>query len=427
MRKSFFFLLWIFILSLPAAVSGQNPAPSSPALAAGSVSTLADAIERTMGTRPAVLATPHEERAAAGRVHQAGRLPNPQFFTEWENFGGSGPLSGNGAMETTIGLSQQIPLGGKVKARRNLAKNGWQGVELAGQNKRLEIQALVVERFVRVFFLQLFCQLEAENLTLASTTMEAVSKRVEAGDAIPLETTKAEVEMAAAKTGLERLRRELNGASAQLASLWDGRGEDIGTLVLGDVDGLPGIPPAQELWAKVAEHPATALARNRVAEARAELAVARTEGRPDLEITAGGQHSRETGDRAYMGGLSISLPVFDRNQGEIRARKELVTVAELQSQEDQLAIREPLLAALQKLQGIAENIDTSHKTILPGAEATYEATERGYRLGELGLLELLDAQRTLLAARRSDLELKREAYELFAELELWMPGIVGAR
>lgn len=424
MRKPICFLLLMFALFLPATVSGQNP---SPAPAAGVVSTLADAIERTLGTRPVVLATPHEKRAAEGRVHQAGRWPNPQFFTEWENFGGSGPLSGNGAMETTIGLTQQIPLGGKVKARRNLAKSGLQGVELAGRNKRLEIQALVVGRFVRVFFLQLFCRLEAENLALASATMEAVSKRVEAGDALPLEKTKAEVEMAAAKTGLERLRRELNGACAQLASLWGGRGEDIGALVLGDVERLPGIPQAEELWAKVAEHPATALARNRVAEARAELAVARTEGRPDLEITAGARRFRETGDRAYMGGLSISLPVFDRNQGEIRARRELVTVAELQNQEDQLAIREPLLATLQKLQGITESIGTSRKTILPGAEATYEATERGYRLGELGLLELLDAQRTLLSARRSDLELKREAYELFAELELWMPGIVGAR
>ncbi len=405
---------------LPA--TGEEPPSASP----GPL-TLDQAITRTLAGRPGLLAIPHEERAARALVHQAGRPANPRLFSEWENFSGTGDLSGTGAMETTFGLTQEIPLGGKLRHREALARNECQATHLGGQHKRLTMQAMAVTRFVRAFFLQQACRLEEENLALVEKTTDAIARRVAAGEVLPLQKTKAEVELAASRAALERLRRDLEGARAQLVSMWGGAAADLGPLVMADAGTLPPIPDAEEAWQSVASHPAIALADNSVDGARLGLRAARAEAAPDLEITAGWRRFRETGDRAALAGFALTLPLFDRQRGEIRAKQERLAAAELQARDARLEVREQILAALERLQGLRRGIDLHRETILPGAEENFTATERGYRLGELTLLDLFDAQRTLLAARRTTLDMQAEAWQIFAELEFWMPGLTGKR
>ncbi|NLI76941.1 MAG: TolC family protein, partial [Candidatus Riflebacteria bacterium] len=246
-------------------------------------------------------------------------------------------------------------------------------------------------------------------------------------EVLPLQKTKAEVELAASRAALERLRRELGGARVQLVSMWGGTTADLGPLVMPDAGTLPPIPTAEEALRRVASHPALALADNGVDGARIGLRSARAEAAPDLEITAGYRRFRETGDRAAMAGFAITLPLFDRKRGEIRGKQEHLAAAVLRAQDARLEVGERILDALERLQGLRRGIELHRETILPGAEENFTATERGYRLGELTLLDLLDAQRTLLAARRATLDMQAEAYQLFAELEFWLPGLTGKR
>lgn len=422
-----FLLVTVLCLSTLVAgpvgpATGEEPPPAPP-----DPLTLELAVEKTLTGRPGLLAIPHEERAARAMVYQAGRPANPQLFSEWENFSGTGDLSGTGAMETTFGLSQEIPLGGKLRHRQDLARNESVATSLGGQHRRLTMQALVVTRFIRAFFLQQACRLEEENLALVEKTTDAIARRVTAGEVLPLQKTKAEVELAAARAALERLRRDLGGARAQLVSMWGGTTADLGPLVMADVEALPRIPAAEEAWRRVASHPAIALADNGVDGARIGLRSARAEAAPDLEITAGYRRFRETGDRAALAGFALSLPLFDRKRGEIRAKQESLAAAELQAKDARLEVREQILDVLERLQGLRRGIELHRETILPGAGENFTATERGYRLGELTLLDLLDAQRTLLAARRTTLDMQAEAWQLFAELEFWIPGLTGKR
>src|SRR3546814_17769460 len=55
--------------------------------------------------------------------------------------------------------------------------------------------------------------------------------------------------------------------------------------------------------------------------ADAQLRQARAEGRLDPSIGVGVRQLRETGDRALIASLSVPLPVFDRNQGNIAAAR----------------------------------------------------------------------------------------------------------
>src|SRR3546814_16304334 len=54
-----------------------------------------------------------------------------------------------------------------------------------------------------------------------------------------------------------------------------------------------------------------------VLRSRAELELERSQAIPDLTLSAGVRQFRETDDSAFLVGVSIPIPVFDRNRGAI--------------------------------------------------------------------------------------------------------------
>src|SRR3546814_16879005 len=74
------------------------------------------------------------------------------------------------------------------------------------------------------------------------------------------------------------------------------------------------------------ETPVNLLRRNAdVLRSRAELELERSQAIPDLTLSAGVRQFRETDDSAFLVGVSIPIPVFDRNRGAIeRAGAEVV-------------------------------------------------------------------------------------------------------
>ena len=78
--------------------------------------TLADALRAAAASNPALRGAPFELQALEGRRQQAAVRPNPELELEFENFAGSGDMSGTEALESTLALSQLIELGGKRDA-----------------------------------------------------------------------------------------------------------------------------------------------------------------------------------------------------------------------------------------------------------------------------------------------------------------------
>jgi len=116
-------------------------------------------------------------------------------------------------------------------------------------------------------------------------------------------------------------------------------------------------------------------------------------------------------------GLSIPIPVFDRNQGNVleslrrtdKARDELVaTEVNLNMELGQAHGR------LSKSLIEAELIKTE---ILPGAQSNYDATTKGFELGKFSFLEVLDAQRTFFQAKSQYLRSLAETYRAATDID----------
>lgn len=84
--------------------------------------TLPDALALASARSPRLAAAAWQVRVREGRALQAGLRPNPEFAAEFEEFAGTGSLSGFDTTESTLLVAQRIETAGKRPKRRRAAE-----------------------------------------------------------------------------------------------------------------------------------------------------------------------------------------------------------------------------------------------------------------------------------------------------------------
>ena len=126
---------------------------------------------------------------------------------------------------------------------------------------------------------------------------------------------------------------------------------------------------------------------------------------------------QEAARNRLMLGMSVPLPLFDRNLGNERAALSRRDKAEAEAHATALHQRAELLSARQRWLTASQVSELLREQVLPGAQTAYAAATKGFSLGKFSYLEALDAQRTLLEARTQYLDAVAEAYGAASEVE----------
>ncbi len=393
-------------------LTGETPAklekPADPL-------TLDWALETAINNHPSLGATWHEIIARQGKAQQAGLPANPALFGEIEEFGGSGDYSGTDAMSSRVGISQEFQLGGKINKRVSEAEAAIRIADLEHQIEIIEIKAQVEKRFVKVFTLQELLSLQEEQVELISKIHEVIVKRVKVGDTSPLDLTKSQVELAMAEVEIEQTRRELEAAKYILASSWGAQFPRF-SKISAQYKPVPDFTE-QELKEAIKQSPAWYLMEAQLAGADANLNLAVAEKASDLELAGGIQHFNETNDHAFFLGISIPLPLFNRNQGGIAEAKALSRKVHYENEAELLDLYTELQEAWQTLVSSRKAVQSLESRVLPVAQNAYESINKAYNAGELDILSLLDAQRTWIDTRRTHLNLLLEQENSRIEIE----------
>lgn len=380
------------------------------------VLTLRRAQELALLHNPELTGAFYGVRAAEGNVQQAGAWSNPTFELSAEEFGGSGTRKGYDAAQTTAQLSQTVELGGKRGKRRDVAQvearlSGWDY-----EAKRLDVVTQTKKAFVEVLLGQGQLNL-AESLFLVAEDMhQTAEKRVKSGKVPLLEQTKAGVEVAAARIARDRARQELGVARKRLAAIWGGTSplfKEAG----GELDAIREVPAIETSAASLGNTPEVARWDDEVALGRKSLALAKAERVPSIDVSAGLRRFEEDGTHAAVVGLSMPLPLFNRNTGGILAAKHQATRAEYEQQAARLRVTTELIEAHSRLTMARAEALTTREALLPGAQQAFDAAQTGYREGKFGYLEVLDAQRTLGEAKSRYLDVLAAYHKAAADVE----------
>jgi cobalt-zinc-cadmium efflux system outer membrane protein len=398
--------------SNPNAASRRAIGPEEP----DDALTLRDALGLALAKNPELAAFSWEVRAREATALQEGLWPNPELELEVEEFGGTGELGGFQASEATLRLGQLIELAGKRGKRRRLALLGSEVAAWRYETKRLEVFTDVTRTFVEVLAAQERLSLSEELVRLAEEALETVSRRVEAGRDSPVERARAEVELHARAVRHSQAQRILVASRKHLAALW---GASIPTFerASGTLDTLYTLPEPDLLDSLLAQNPEMAESVARIEAARAQIDLAEARRVPDVTLSAGFKRLNEVEENAFLFGLSLPLPVFDRNQGSILEARHGLRRSEAESRATEASLRSALANAYEGTASALAEAEVLRSEIIPEAREIYREINEGYRVGRFDFLDLLDAQRTLFQAREQLVEALARFHRAAATLE----------
>ena len=362
------------------------------------VISLREALALALMHNPELKAFSWNVRVSEARQLQAGLWPNPKLEVEVEEVGGGGGRRGFDAAETTIALSQLIEMGDKSAKRKNVASLE---KELAGmdyEGKRLDVFTGVTKAFIEVLAGQQRLKLTEELLQLSEELVGTVTKRVDAGKDSPLEKIKAAVAHSNVKIQHRKAVGNLDFYRKKLASSWAGQNPMFES-VAGELDSLTPLPSIDELASLTEENPDIARWSLEIDKGKASLQMEKAKAISDIKLSGGMQRFNETDDNAVVFGISIPLPISDRNQ----AGKQEAVYKLARAREEQRAaktkIQMKLVKAYQTLSNSYTEATELDENVLQGAESVFEASKTGYRQGKLDYLHVLDSQRTLFEAK----------------------------
>lgn len=357
---------------------------------------VAEAIEKNLN----LLAEQFNLSLADARIATARLRPNPVLSVGGDHLDllgtGYNNINGAGPPEYAFRADFILERGEKRRHRIEVAQLEKQVAELQLLNSIRTLVFEVQSAFVDVIAAKDALRLAEENLDSFTKLLAINVQRVRAGDIAGVElvrTQLAEMQMRnavlQAKTRLTLSRQRLQlliGRPTAAASL------DAAGMLRREPFAFPAEHLQQRAFAQRPDY--LALERDAVrSQADLRLQIAQRK----IDYTVGAEYRRQQGlaGRGNSLGvfLTIPLPLFDRNQGEIeRARREQLQI-EVRMRALEAEIRAEIATAQQQHQTARELLERIEGNMLEKARRVLATMEYSYRAGEASFIELLDAQR----------------------------------
>lgn len=356
-------------------------------------------------------------RASEARALQAAQPDNPELDFRLVDRGiEDRPEDGR----LRVILSQEFRLGGKRRKGYALARTD---SVLAGWNyeaRRIEVATVTAGRFVSV----LGAQRQAETLGRFAEELdrmrEVVAALVESGSLRSLEVHQIKRQAGLARIELQRAEFELESARFRLAAMWGSQSPRFAEAV-GDLEEVVPIPDIESVIEQAQQSPSILRWDAELARSEAALKLANAGKIPDLQFGAGIRWDDDSSGRDYIVDLEITLPVFDRKQGDRREARYGMERARAGHKAAEAVSAERIAEFYYVLAEARARRLTLSEEVVPAARAAVEAYRVGFEGNVLSLDDLLDARRDLARAEVAEIDAQVDYHQALATLE----GLVG--
>lgn len=363
-----------------------------------------------------LMASSQEVGARDAAVLQKRLLPNPKLAVEVENILGDNQFRDYEQAETTIWLSQRVELGGKRSKRTLVATLGRDLAEWDYTAKKQDTVTETTKAFIDVLAAQELVRLTEEIVRLARQSFETAAARVEAGKASPIDETKASAALSMTQIEHRRSQRFLNVTRKRLAAMW-GNSIPLFTRAEGRLEEEISLASYDDLVRRVSANPDIARWSTTIKQRGAALQLEKAGRIPDPVFAVGVRQFNVSDDTAYVAGMTIPLPLFNRNQGSVREAVNRLAKAEEEQKDAVVRTRTALSETYEMLSNALHEASTLKSDVLPALQGAFSAIQEGYRYGKFGYLDVLDAQRTLFKSKIRHVEALAAYRKAAADME----------
>jgi heavy metal efflux system protein len=393
--RIFFLSMVVFSLAgFVSAQSGEEPLSLSEAVALG------------MKNNPEIKCAAAMVDAARGRFWSAIAPSSPELSATSEYIpAGKGP---GGYGEQSFGITQSIDFptkywlrGSKGAVESRIAREEYDAAKfsLAGKIKVAYFNALAMQAQRAI---------AEDNSAIAEDFVKKSAVRHAVGEGTGLEQLTAKVQHSEAVNGCENYDNRLKSALGELRFVLGFGGAETKSFKL--VDSMEFRPLTASfdslLTIAVERNPALKISRLRLEAAAAENALACQSLLPDFSVSLYRQRVRDDAEKYYGISIGATIPLWGMldHQGKIREAKANAGAArsDLKNSENELYFR--TLTAYNQCLIEQKRVDRFHTELLPQAKEIYRIAAKSYEAGEIGYIEFLQAQKTLIEARSGYVE-----------------------
>jgi outer membrane protein, heavy metal efflux system len=379
--------------------------------AAGSESlTLRDAVGLATQRNPELAAFADHAAAAREQASLQALSPSPVVELQFENFAGTGNLSGTSALETTLQLSRIVELGDKAGLRRQFGDGELDRMSAEQRARHADVLAEVARRFIEVLADQERLAAMEHSVALAEQAGRAVRSRVQAGAASPVQSSRADIALARAQIEQEHAEHELLASRVALSTLWNDETPAFASAT-GDLFKLDVQETFDRYRQRLDQNPDLLVfaSMHRVLEARSRLAEA--QHRPNLTFNIGVRRLEALDDSALVAGIAVPIGASRRGDFEMRSVRAERSALALTERSRRMELHSILFGLYQELTHARTETEALRERVRPQAQQMLDTTRSGYDAGRFSFLELADAQRQLL-------EIELEAIDAAANFHL---------
>jgi cobalt-zinc-cadmium efflux system outer membrane protein len=385
-----------------------------------------------LANNPELRAARAELEAASARVQQAGLRPNPML-----ELGGQKAISPDSNL--SVGLTVPLDLNGRKDGRVGVAQREVEvrRAQIAERERRL--RAEVQMKAGDVLAARRTLSVTDELLRANRQALTLVEERVRQGAAPALDENLMRVEVNRLEAGRLMQASRIDVAVLQLKAL-AGAPPDEAVELKGDLLS-PTIPPdrADALGRSVEQRPDVRAARAEVAVAQAKLRKEQAEGRWDASVNVGYQRqdfgfnlkgltdsgsTRQIQDvfHYFGGGVTITLPVRNRNEGNVAAASAETTAAERRREFSELIARQEVAAALAQYEAARRTVELYERGVREVARANVDVVRQSYGLGRATLLDVIAEQRRYIEVENGYTDVLRQAWDAGVDVERAIGG-----
>ena len=374
--------------------------------------TMEEAESLTSATHPELVAARSEVDAAWGQYVQSGLQYNPTLQYQSDEIGNE-----DASGIHSVSLSQQFVTANKLGIAQQVQAQEVQKRQAMVELARLRVVTRMRTRFITALVAQKRLTLAQQIARLSQKSLESVEDLWEAEEVSKIALLQAKVELQRAKMAQDNVQTELDSARRDLAAaigIPELRRADLS----GEVQGVFVETPWQTMMNELtAKSPELAAAGAQVERAKWALSLACAQATPNITGQVGVGYDAVTDDTFARIGISIPLPIHNRNQGAIRTARAKIHQAQAAVQQTQLDLASRLAKTIGQYKKSLQQLRRLEDEILPIAEETYELSREAFDAGESDYLQLLTAQRTLFTTRVTLLDASASARLAAARVE----------
>lgn len=373
--------------------SQENPA--------GTLLTLDAAQRITSENNPTLRQAEAQIRASKARQHQAGLYPNPTIgYIGDEIRGGS-----VGGGKQGFFVQQTVVTGGKLARSEEVYAKDLRVAEIEAEEQKLRVQTAVKTVFYRVLASQELLEARRDLAKIEMQYSETQRRLYNTGQTDETELLEAEINSQRMALQVRMQENSLREEWRSLAALI-GQPDLPQSVVSGDLEhAWPELNEDQIVEQIASQSPAVAIAEAGNSRAQSEIAQARRLYIPDLQVRGGMEYNNDLlgaspRSKGWEGlaEVSMQLPLFNRNQGNVEAASADLERANLEKRRIALILRSRAASVVDEYSSAKLMAVEYRDEILPRAKKSYALMLQKY--GEM------------LAAPPRVIESQRKLYEL---------------